>query len=1204
MSFQEESIETLESQYQLEPDSFVFSRLADAYRKNGDTQKAIDVCASGLERHSNYVTGRIILGRCYLEQEDMASAVREFTRVCQLDRRNAIAVKMLADIFVRQEKNDKAGDLYGFLSHSDPENESLSHLAKSTQGSGAHDLYAVLNIALEPVGSEVPIPRTDAPERPSLAQSMDAVADSFDHQSQSDIELLQPAEEAGAYEVIETVDDIAGDFDTDITGEDITSRMNMMFTEEERVPVSQEPAVSIQPEPVDKAKPIEPEISGADISNRIDQLFSEDFSPLAMRQAMAGAESERARENEPDGPGPGEIASVDNEASSLDASIDSAETIAFDESALVETAPENETIPESGEEIGKSQSLVDDAGGSDGPVSGSLTDESDFPSPDATTDDGVPEIAGDDVAGRLDEMLGLESTADESGVQPVYDATADDSKLDLSGFETDSTGDAPESAAVLSDSEIAEPLNSAAGSAGDSEVADVGIGGEDIEARLDTMFGDDDDDESIVPLEEESEYSVATADAVPGDFGAITDAAKDTKRAVDSDIGTDALSDVTGADVGQRLDDLFGTDEQEIGDDAALKKQELTQSELEIDSAADVVEDIRPGMQVPAGETADPFQVLDETSGGSTDPLLAEFPSSGVPIDQTMSIDIEAVSGAASAGVASESDIIELPSDSVSDTDEPEAGSPLAVAAGESDWSGGSDDLSNLAFELDSADPTVERIVSDLAGKNLLETAALEKADTLDFQSEQVSGQDVSDRLDILLSEGEGEEAESLAAGPDTYNPGVHESRIAAADTEEISVKDVQDVLLESDSELSGKADTVLVGEGLGLAGSTSLEELPGDADGEDEAVQEFYDVSGEGASEDADNLDLGIAGGIDAIEMDEPLDELGDTAETEPDSNMAIGDLATPRGEGVLDTVVAEPLPGLETEPAQGSVLPGSANLEEDPVSAAESSFDTGHSGPKSAKVDLWAEIDGDSVGGEHESVDTGGVDSSPALLDEIGLEHDEIPEDAPEEEEAIGDGFYTVSGNDTGHGGEVSLELTDFETVEVDDKVVDILEESAQEDADPEPVGDTALEPGPAVQDAPPAPATQSVAQPQSDLLSGIPDHVLTPTLADIYYQQGQILLAVQIYQRLLKRDPDNEKIARRLTMIEAEVPALAPEEISLATHDVVEETVLPPAKVAPKKKSAGTRRKRPAKDAPLAGVKIKKKYRERLTKRTKKS
>ena len=108
-------------------------------------------------------------------------------------------------------------------------------------------------------------------------------------------------------------------------------------------------------------------------------------------------------------------------------------------------------------------------------------------------------------------------------------------------------------------------------------------------------------------------------------------------------------------------------------------------------------------------------------------------------------------------------------------------------------------------------------------------------------------------------------------------------------------------------------------------------------------------------------------------------------------------------------------------------------------------------------------------------------------------------------------------------------------------------------------------------------------------------IPDHVLTPTLADIYYQQGQPKLALQIYSRLLESDPDNERIAQRIREIERFIATEETEETAVdnrgksavpAQSETLEE---PP--IGRKKPDAGAK--------PLAGVRIKKAYKNRIRK-----
>jgi tetratricopeptide (TPR) repeat protein len=108
-------------------------------------------------------------------------------------------------------------------------------------------------------------------------------------------------------------------------------------------------------------------------------------------------------------------------------------------------------------------------------------------------------------------------------------------------------------------------------------------------------------------------------------------------------------------------------------------------------------------------------------------------------------------------------------------------------------------------------------------------------------------------------------------------------------------------------------------------------------------------------------------------------------------------------------------------------------------------------------------------------------------------------------------------------------------------------------------------------------------------------IPDHVLTPTLADIYFQQGQPRMALQIYERLLQRSPDNDKIEARIEQVRAAIEA-------------EEEQETPRQTPKPRSKTATSARKsqgsKAAKDAPpLKGVRIKRKVRERIARKKRK-
>jgi tetratricopeptide (TPR) repeat protein len=313
------------------PESFVFSRLADCYRKRGDIQRAIEVCTQGLASHPDSITGRVILGRCYLEQEKYKEAAGDFIKVVEYDRRNQVALKMLADVYAHQGMTEKAGDIYSFLLTVDPENQSIANLAANFTGSGTTNIYRILGLSeptvsasQEPGGSGgaegddifvAPAPVA----APSADPFRDTAAQAFAQTIQMDPEELRreaseqpfnPFAEpegpgAGAEElapqtaqqdgVEEVVADIYQGEGSAVTGDDISARMSMMFKEEGALPeAAREPAeqpMRIENEMVSEAAPISIEsqadkaeepsesmpanLSGSDISSRIDQLFGE-----------------------------------------------------------------------------------------------------------------------------------------------------------------------------------------------------------------------------------------------------------------------------------------------------------------------------------------------------------------------------------------------------------------------------------------------------------------------------------------------------------------------------------------------------------------------------------------------------------------------------------------------------------------------------------------------------------------------------------------------------------------------------------------------------------------------------------------------------------------------------------------------------------------------------------------------------------------
>jgi hypothetical protein len=101
-------------------------------------------------------------------------------------------------------------------------------------------------------------------------------------------------------------------------------------------------------------------------------------------------------------------------------------------------------------------------------------------------------------------------------------------------------------------------------------------------------------------------------------------------------------------------------------------------------------------------------------------------------------------------------------------------------------------------------------------------------------------------------------------------------------------------------------------------------------------------------------------------------------------------------------------------------------------------------------------------------------------------------------------------------------------------------------------------------------------------------LPDHVLTSTLADIYYQQGQPQLALHIYERLVLRDPGDARLVAKVEEIRGVLQQLG-EGGTLAPVEAARPEKAPSAPSGRKKKAPPATAR--ADTRPLAGVRIKK-------------
>ena len=81
-----------------DPDGRAFVSLADAHRRGGDLDRALEVLQEGLGTHPDSASGHVVAGWLHTDRGDDDSAIQAFERVLELDDENGAALRSLAGL--------------------------------------------------------------------------------------------------------------------------------------------------------------------------------------------------------------------------------------------------------------------------------------------------------------------------------------------------------------------------------------------------------------------------------------------------------------------------------------------------------------------------------------------------------------------------------------------------------------------------------------------------------------------------------------------------------------------------------------------------------------------------------------------------------------------------------------------------------------------------------------------------------------------------------------------------------------------------------------------------------------------------------------------------------------------------------------------------------------------------------------------------
>jgi tetratricopeptide (TPR) repeat protein len=137
-------IEELQRKVQQDPQSIAFAQLAEALRRAGRPQEAVDTCRAGLSNHPDYLSAHVTLGRSLVDTGDLDAAQDELTRVLNAAPENLAAVKGLADIHQRRGHVREALEQYRRALDLAPHDADLEHIIS--------ELATGLGPAAHPIG--------------------------------------------------------------------------------------------------------------------------------------------------------------------------------------------------------------------------------------------------------------------------------------------------------------------------------------------------------------------------------------------------------------------------------------------------------------------------------------------------------------------------------------------------------------------------------------------------------------------------------------------------------------------------------------------------------------------------------------------------------------------------------------------------------------------------------------------------------------------------------------------------------------------------------------------------------------------------------------------------------------------------------------------------------------------------------------------
>ena len=135
--------------YQEDPASRVFAPLAEAYRKAGLLNEAIEIARDGIRIHPHFIGGRVALARALFDQGHYAEVVKELEPVVLDAPDNLVAQKLLAESYLILGRLAQALSAYKVLLFFMPADQEMIQLVQEIESKAYEE--GSLELHQEPV---------------------------------------------------------------------------------------------------------------------------------------------------------------------------------------------------------------------------------------------------------------------------------------------------------------------------------------------------------------------------------------------------------------------------------------------------------------------------------------------------------------------------------------------------------------------------------------------------------------------------------------------------------------------------------------------------------------------------------------------------------------------------------------------------------------------------------------------------------------------------------------------------------------------------------------------------------------------------------------------------------------------------------------------------------------------------------------------